>query len=253
MALIEGFTMSSSSIKTQSYAFSLLFSALITLSCFPVLAWHYWQSLAGFGVVAIGGLLLSDCVLWFAAHWSVRAESALVRVVALVCKFTIAAVAIGVASVVIYAMQLDTRTANDAQQATAGKVAEIQARGLAARELASVDRVAAREMVRAGAPVSPVSVSAPSPVPEWSRSVWLVALLPLVSLLGALALSIAAGMAGDSVTENFRQDAPVSVSGRDVPVIDALPMPSASPVRALAAAPARRAAVRTRSGRGGKK
>ncbi len=246
-----------SSIKTQSYAFSLLFSALITLSCFPVLAWHYWQTLAGFGLVAIGGLLLSDCVLWFAAHWSVRAESALVRVVALVCKFAIAGCAIGVASVVIYAMQLDTRTANDAQQATAGRVAEIAARGLAARELASVDRVAAREMVRAGAPVSPVSVT-PSPVPEWSRSVWLVALLPLVSLLGALALSIAAGMAGngnEAVTESFRQSAPVSVSvsGRDVPVIDAvsMPVPSASPVRALAAAPARRAAVR--SGRGGKK
>jgi hypothetical protein len=240
-----------SSIKTQSYAFSLLFSALITLSCFPVLAWHYWQTLIGFGLVAIGGLLMSDCVLWFSAHWSVRAESALVRVVALAVKFIISGCAIGVASVVIYAMQLDSRTANDAQQATAGRVAEIAARGLAARELASVDRVAAREMVRAGAPVvSPVSVT-PSPVPEWSRSVWLVALLPLVSLVGALALSIAAGMAGDSVTENFRQDAPVS--GRDVPVIDALPvsMPSSSPVRALAAAPARRAAVR--SGRGGKK
>jgi hypothetical protein len=246
-----------SSIKTQSYAFSLLFSALITLSCFPVLAWHYWQTLAGFGVVAIGGLLMSDCVLWFSAHWSVRAESALVRVVALATKFTIAGCAIGVASLVIFAMQTDTRTANDAQQVTAGKVAEIQARGLAAQQLASVDRVAAREMVRAGAPVVAAVSVTPSPVPEWSRSVWLVALLPLVSLLGALALSIAAGMAGDSVThsvtENFRQDAPVSVSvsGRDVPVIDALPMPSSSPVRALAAAPARRAAVR--SGRGGKK
>jgi hypothetical protein len=250
------------SIKTQSYAFSLLFSALITLSCFPVLAWHYWQTLIGFGLVAIGGLLMSDCVLWFSAHWSVRAESALVRVVALAVKFIISAVAIGVASLVIFAMQLDTRTANDAQQATAGRVAEIQARGLAAQQLASVDRVAAREMVRAGAPVvSPVSVSAPSPVPEWSRSVWLVALLPLVSLLGALALSIAAGMAGngnEAVTESFRQSAPVSVSvsGRDVPVIDAvsMPVPSASPVRALAAAPGRvvkRAA--TRSGRGGKK
>ena len=240
-----------SSIKTQSYAFSLLFSALITLSCFPVLAWHYWQTLAGFGVVAIGGLLLSDCVLWFSAHWSVRAESALVRVVALATKFTIAAVAIGVASLVIFAMQTDSRQAQESQQATAGRVAEIAARGIAAKQLASVDRVAAREMVRAGAPVvSPVSVT-PSPVPEWSRSVWLVALLPLVSLLGALALSIAAGMAGngnEAVTENFSQDAPVSM-----PVIDALPvsMPSSSPVRALAAAPARRAAVR--SGRGGKK
>jgi len=247
------------SIKTQSYAFSLLFSALITLSCFPVMAWHYWQTLIGFGLLAIGGLLLSDCVLWFAAHWSVRAESALVRVVALAVKFIISAVAIGVTSLVIFAMQLDSRTANDAQQATAGRVAEIAARGLAARELASVDRVAAREMVRAGAPVvSPVSVT-PSPVPEWSRSVWLVALLPLVSLLGALALSIAAGMAGngnEAVTESFRQSAPVSVSvsGRDVPVIDAVSMPTSSPVRALAAAPGRvvkRAA--TRSGRGGKK
>lgn len=241
------------SIKTQSYAFSLLFSALITLSCFPVLAWHYWQTLAGFGLVAIGGLLMSDCVLWFAACWSVRAESALVRVVALATKFTIAAVAIGVASVVIYAMQTDSRQAQESQQATAGRVAEIQARGLAARELASVDRVAAREMVRAGAPVSPVSVSAPSPVPEWSRSVWLVAVLPLVSLIGALALSVAAGMAGngnEAVTENFRQDAPVSM-----PVIDAVSVSSASPVRALAAAAPGRVVKRvaTRSGRDGKK
>jgi hypothetical protein len=37
----------------------MIFSALITLACFPILAHHYWRSLEGFAVVAIAGLLLS--------------------------------------------------------------------------------------------------------------------------------------------------------------------------------------------------
>lgn len=201
-------------LRSQSYAFSLIFSALVTLSCFPVLAYHYWVSLAGFAVVAIGGLLLSDCVLWFAAYWSVRADSALVRVISLVTKFSIAACAICVASLVIWTMQMDSRQSRASEQATAGRVAEIQARAAAARELATVDRAAARVIAGQGTPS--ISVTAPSTAPDWSRSVWLVAILPGVSLLGALALSIAAGLAGhpataiEPVTENFRQAVPVA-------------------------------------------
>jgi hypothetical protein len=234
----------SSKFKSQSFAFSLIFSALITASCFPVLAFHYWTSLAGFAVVAIGGLLMSDCVLWFSAYWSVRADASLVRVVALVTKFSIAGCAICVASLVIFAMQTDSRQTRESEQATAGRVAEIQARAAAAKDLAGVDRAAARAIAGQGTPS--LSVTPSSPVPDWSRSVWLIALLPGVSLVGALALSIAAGLAGqvEPLTENFRQadppPAPMTAPSRD--------LAAALPVAARAVTPAR-----VRSGREGKK
>jgi hypothetical protein len=228
------------SLKAQSFAFSLLFSALITLSCFPVLAWHYWVTLAGFGVLSIGGLLMSDCVLWFSAYWSVRAESALVRVVALVTKFVIAAVAIGVAAVVVYAMSARTDAIAAQVERTAANVAEVRARGEAVASVARLDRMAAREFAKQTSQTSspaPATAIDAAAVPEWARSVWLVALLPLVSLLGALALSVAAGMSSDSsssdVTENFRQVSAV----REATAIDAPSLPVA--VRRSLPAPAK--------------
>lgn len=228
-----------SSIKTQSFAFSLLFSALITLSCFPVLAWHYWVTLAGIGLLSIGGLLMSDCVLWFAAYWSVRAESALVRVVALVTKFVIAAVAIGVAAVVVYAMSARTDAIAAQVERSAANVAEVRARGEAVANVAKLDRMAARELAKLQTSPAPAT-AIDAAVPEWARSVWLVALLPLVSLLGALALSVAAGMSSDSsssdvtdMTENFRQVSAV----REATAIDAASLPVA--VRRSIPAPAK--------------
>lgn len=206
----------SNTIKGQSKAFSLIFSALVTLSCFPVLTYHYWVSLDGFAVVAIGGLLLSDCVLWFAAYWSVSAESSLLRVVALVTKFSVAAAAVCVVSLVIWTMQMDSRQSRESEQATAGRIAEISARAAAVRELATVDRAAARVIAGQGTPS--ISVTPSAVTPGWLQSVWLVAILPIVSILGALALSVAAGLAShpatvaaiEPVTENFRQAMPVS-------------------------------------------
>ena len=227
------------SLKTQSFAFSLLFSALITLSCFPVLAWHYWVTLAGFGLLSIGGLLMSDCVLWFSAYWSVRAESALVRVVALVTKFVIAAVAIGVAAVVVYAMSARTDAIAAQVERTAANVAEVRARGEAVASVAKLDRMAAREFAKQTSSPAPATAIDAAAVPEWARSVWLVALLPLVSLLGALALSVAAGLSDSSssdvtdMTENFRQVSAV----REPPAITAPSLPVA--VRRSLPAPAK--------------
>ena len=230
------------SLKTQSFAFSLLFSAFITLSCFPVLAWHYWVTLAGFGVLSIGGLLMSDCVLWFSAYWSVRAESALVRVVAMITKFIIAAVAIGVAAVVVYAMSARTDVTRAQAERSAANVAEVRARGEAVASVAKLDKLAAREFAKQTAsPASPAPATAidAAAIPEWARSVWLVALLPLVSLLGALALSVAAGMSESSairetdIAENFRQVSAV----REAVAIDAASLPVA--VRRSLPAPAK--------------
>ena len=228
-----------SSLKTQSFAFSLLFSAFITLSCFPVLAWHYWVTLAGFGVLSIGGLLMSDCVLWFAAYWSVRAESALVRVVALVTKFIIAAVAIGVAAVVVYAMSARTDAIAAQVERSAANVAEVRARGEAVASVAKLDKLAAREFAKQTSSPAPAT-AIDAAIPEWARSVWLVALLPLVSLLGALALSVAAGMSSDSsairetdIAGNFRQVSAV----REATAIEAASLPVA--VRRSLPAPAK--------------
>lgn len=229
-----------SSLKAQSFAFSFLFSGFITLSCFPVLAWHYWVTLAGFGVLSIGGLLMSDCVLWFSAYWSVRAESALVRVVALVTKFVIATVAIGVAAVVVFAMSARSDATRAQAERSAANVAEVRARGEAVANVAKLDRMAAREFAKQTASSSPAPATAiDAAVPEWARSVWLVALLPLVSLLGALALSIAAGMSSESsairetdMAENFRHTSSV----REAIAIDAASLPV--PVRRSLPAPA---------------
>jgi hypothetical protein len=63
-------------------------------------------------------------------------------------------------------MQTDSRRVKDAEQAAAGRVAEIQARTAAAKDLALVDRAAAREMARVTITSSPPPAA---PVPVWSQ------------------------------------------------------------------------------------
>ena len=51
------------SFDSETKAFSYLFAALVTLCTLPVLGWHYWTTLEGFAVLAIGGLAMA-CLLY---------------------------------------------------------------------------------------------------------------------------------------------------------------------------------------------
>lgn len=168
--------------------FAYVFCALVSLSTLPILGWHYWQTLRGVALLSIIGLALADCVLWFASHFSVTAGGAL-RSIALVVKFTMAAVMLTTAGGVVYVTREDERATVAQTLAASASVAEIEARSRAAKELAALagGRAAAREIARTSPRVAPVE---PGGVPGWVRlAVYLVP--SLCALFGALALSLA--------------------------------------------------------------
>ena len=163
---------------------------------------------------------------------------------------------LGVAAVVVYAMSARTDVTRAQAERSAANVAEVRARGEAVASVAKLDKLAAREFAKQTAsPASPAPATAiDAAIPEWARSVWLVALLPLVSLLGALALSVAAGMSSDSsssdvtdMTENFRQVSAV----REATAITAPSLPVA--VRRSLVASSIPAPAKSSKGRGTKK
>lgn len=188
------------SFESEHNAFAYLFTGLITLCAFPVLAWHYVTTLEGFAVLAIGGLLCTDAVMWFAAHWSVKTRSASMRAVSLVVKFLIAGVAVTVAGVVILIMRGDYQTDRLIKQQTQARKAEIEARTAAAAQLAQVQggRMAAREAMKidagkdAGVLASESRADLEAKIPAWFLDIGVYTIPPLAAILGALALTITA-------------------------------------------------------------
>lgn len=188
------------SFESEHKAFAYLFTGLITLCAFPVLAWHYVTTLEGFAVLAIGGLLCTDAVMWFAAHWSVKTRSGAMRAVSLVVKFLIAGVAVTVAGVVILIMRGDHQTDRLIKQQTEARKVEIETRAAAAAQLAKVQggRSAAREAMRfeagkdAGALAAESRADLEAKIPAWFLDIGVYTIPPLVAILGALALTITA-------------------------------------------------------------
>jgi glucose dehydrogenase len=127
----------STNFASENRAFSFVFCALVSLSCLPVMALHYWQNLEGVGLLAIVGLLLADSVLWFASHWSTSASTGSLRACSLVVKFVLARVMIANAAACVAILRSDRQTATATAQASAARVAEIAARAAAARDLAA--------------------------------------------------------------------------------------------------------------------
>ena len=188
------------SFESEHKAFCYLFAGLITLTCFPVLAWHYIGNLSGLAVLAIGGLLATDAVLWFSAHWAVKAKSGAMRAVALLTKFFIACVAVFIAGTVIVIMRGDRQTESLFRQQTEARKSEIQARATAAAQLAQVTggRLAAREAMRMNEGESVAAVAdhnreqLESFLPAWYWSIGIYTLPPICALLGYMSLTIAA-------------------------------------------------------------
>jgi hypothetical protein len=127
----------SKNFDSQARAFSFLFCALVSLASLPLLGWHYWQTLHGFAVLALFGLLGVDLVLWFASYWSTSASTAALKVAALVVKIALAGVMLLNAGAVLYIMRSDQQAAEATAQASASTVAEVAARAAAARAAGS--------------------------------------------------------------------------------------------------------------------
>lgn len=214
------------SFESEHKAFAYLFAGLITLCAFPVLAWHYVTTLEGFAVLAIGGLLATDAVMWFAAHWSVKTKSAAMRVVSLVVKFLIASVAVSVAGVVIMVMRGDHQTSALIRQQTEARKAEIEARAAAAAQLAQVQggRLAAREAMKfdagkdAGALASESRAQLEAKIPAWLLDVGVYVIPPIAAILGALALTITATIIKRREAE---EEAETAISSRRSPALPA--------------------------------
>lgn len=187
----------SKNFESQARAFSFLFCALVSLASLPLLGWHYWQTLNGFAVLALAGLLGVDLVLWFASYWSTSASTAALKVSALVVKISLAAIMLLNAGAVLYLLRSDQQTANAAAQASASTVAEIAARAAAARELASTPggRQAAREFARMPTPAGPALPSSSVVLlPRWYTDFGVYTVPPLTALLGFCVLTICASI-----------------------------------------------------------
>jgi hypothetical protein len=186
--------------KTEVKVFSYLFCALITLCCLPVLAYHYYTTLDGFALLAIGGLLLTDCVMWFASHWSTRTGHAVMRAVALAVKFAIAAIMVCVAAIAIMLMRADRQTAEITKLSSQNRTAEIASRAEAVKSLAGLTgtREAMRELAKVSATESVTQTATnqraalEAKIPAWLLDQGLYSLPPLSAIVGALLLSICA-------------------------------------------------------------
>jgi hypothetical protein len=210
-----------SSFNRQHLTFSILFAVLITAATLPVIALHYVRTLSGstMAALAIVGLLVSDCVMLFSTWWSVRGPAPLIRVTSMVVKYAVAVCAILTAACVLVTMRYETQLTESLSQATSARMAEIEARKTAAIELAKVgSRQAGREIARMDQ--SPEVKTAPSaPLPDWVMSFGVFVLLPLVSIAGAIALSISASIAmgsGDGLAEIAPIASPI-VDGGNLP------------------------------------
>jgi hypothetical protein len=187
----------SQNFDSQARAFSFLFCALVSLASLPLIGWHYWQTLHGFAVLALFGLLGVDLVLWFSSYWSTSASTASLKVAALAVKIALAGVMLLNAGAVLYIMRTDQQVATSTAQASASTVAEIAARAAAARELVATlgGRQAAREIARMPATVPPTPPSpSDSILPRWYLDFGVYTVPPIAALLGFCVLTICASI-----------------------------------------------------------
>src|SRR5262245_52176673 len=98
--------------KTRNFDRQVLALAIgtaicITLTTFPVVGYHYWQTLSGFALLAIFGLGFVDFILWYCAYWTATAASAWIKYVSFAAEIALAMVMIMNAAIVLYVMRGD--------------------------------------------------------------------------------------------------------------------------------------------------
>lgn len=99
----------------QHLGFALGTALCVTLTTFPVVAYHYWLTLTGFALLAIVGLVFADFILWYCAVWSSTTKSGWLKYVSLAAKVVLSLVMIFNAAVVVYVMRHDRLNEKAAQ------------------------------------------------------------------------------------------------------------------------------------------
>lgn len=246
---MRSFTAFSSEHSALAYAFA----AVVSLASLPLLGWHYWQLLSGLGVLAIGGLLLTDLVLWFSTHWSVTAHSGAMRATAIGVKLTLSLIMVCNAAVVVIGLQSGQSVASAARLQSELRAAEIAARAAAAKDLAATTggRSAAREAMKLtdnGPSVEALTTGERSRldglVPAWWREVGVFVLPPISGILGFALLTVVASVVR-------RRETLAELMGETIDtdaVSPALPARTSAMMAMSTAAPAHLRAADTESG-----
>lgn len=217
----------STAFSSEHSALAYAFAAVVSLASLPLLGWHYWQLLSGLGVLAIGGLLLTDLVLWFSTHWSVKVHSGAMRATAIGVKLTLSLIMVCNAAVVVIGLQSGQSVASAARLQSELRAAEIAARAAAAKDLAATTggRSAAREAMKLtdnGPSVEALTTGERSRldglVPAWWREVGVFVVPPISGILGFALLTVVASVVRrrESLAEILSQDdaPPAPLGGR---------------------------------------
>lgn len=175
-----------------------LLCLLITVGCLPLLVWHSWGALSGPARLSLVGFAITDLALWSAARWASRAETGLVRAVALASKAILAALLLLTAASVIALHSSQQRRDVAADRAAAAEVARLDRVAQLARDLSSTSgRLVAREFIEASRPAGSSLPSVPADsvdgwreyLPDWWDPLGIIALPPLAGLICLLVLT----------------------------------------------------------------
>lgn len=122
----------SNDARSQIKLFSMVAAILMVAATEIIVAYHYFNTLQGFGRIALVGLAVVAWVILWATWWASKAgEDAKVKYTAYIVAFAVSGVMIFNGAMVIADLTLDKR----AEKADKSEVAKIEARGRAAAEL----------------------------------------------------------------------------------------------------------------------
>ena len=122
----------SNDARSQIKLFSMVAAILMVAATEIIVAYHYFNTLQGFGRIALVGLAVVAWVILWSTWWASKAgEDTKVKYTAYIVAFTVSGVMIFNGAMVIADLTLDKR----AEKADKSEVARIEARGRAAAEL----------------------------------------------------------------------------------------------------------------------
>ncbi len=122
----------SNDARSQIKLFSMVAAILMVAATEIIVAYHYFNTLQGFGRIALVGLAVVAWVILWATWWASKAgEDTKVKYTAYIVAFAVSGVMIFNGAMVIADLTLDKRV----ERADKSEVARIEARGRAAAEL----------------------------------------------------------------------------------------------------------------------
>lgn len=122
----------SNDARNQIKLFSMVAAILMVAATEIIVAYHYFNTLQGFGRIALVGLAVVAWVILWSTWWASKAgEDTKVKYTAYIVAFTVSGVMIFNGAMVIADLTLDKRV----ERADRSEVARIEARGRAAADL----------------------------------------------------------------------------------------------------------------------